>query len=651
MTRAEVLDALGIMRLARFATLASAGTALLLSSAAGASAATLCVGSDQPAGVACDQTFSFDATGLTQALTAARTAPNHAIADTIRVAAGTIAVTTALDLNGSTPDTLQGAGRDATTITSSTANLTALSVGGPSNAGGLVSDLTLASDAYTSNAATLFVRGGASAERVRVRELSPAMGSGLTTVALGRDATLRDAAIEVNSSNDDGIAMTSGPAAVSQVTISGPGAAGVRASFDPAVGTALLDHLRISGMGTGTTVDYGDLTVTDSLIDLGTRAFARGVQARNPNTSYGLIRTTLKRSTIIGSGNGQLGVIVEGDGAYNGVPEDGQAPITDSIIDLSGTNATALTCLQGATGLASLTLTSVAYRAASTSFTNCAPTETNSLDLTTHPARYRDAAAGDYRPTYDSPVVDASSTMTKVGSTTDLAGGARLVAGRGAGVALVDLGAYEYQRAAPSTPTISASATTIRPGETVTLQVGGAVDPEGETVTYAWDLGDGQTATGAAASRTFAAPGTYVVSAAATDAAGAASTPATATITVSAPVQAAVTPSLTLTKAPTGKGKRGKMGFTTGKPSKTTATLSLTNVASLKLSLASVRGKKTKAFPGTATLPVSGTTVNLAFGGTFAGKRLKAGTYKVTVTPLSATGAAGTPASYTLRLK
>jgi PKD repeat protein len=56
---------------------------------------------------------------------------------------------------------------------------------------------------------------------------------------------------------------------------------------------------------------------------------------------------------------------------------------------------------------------------------------------------------------------------------------------------------------------------------TVTLTAT-ATDPEGDAVTFAWQLGDGQTASGQAVSHVFTNPGEYPVALTATDAKGAA---------------------------------------------------------------------------------------------------------------------------------
>ncbi|GAA2726849.1 LamG-like jellyroll fold domain-containing protein [Cellulomonas aerilata] len=83
-------------------------------------------------------------------------------------------------------------------------------------------------------------------------------------------------------------------------------------------------------------------------------------------------------------------------------------------------------------------------------------------------------------------------------------------------------------------PTASFTATTD--GLAVTVDGSASSDPDGAVASYAWDFGDGTTATGPTASHTYAAPGTYTVGLRVTDdAAAAASTTQPVTVTAATP--------------------------------------------------------------------------------------------------------------------
>jgi PKD repeat protein len=71
----------------------------------------------------------------------------------------------------------------------------------------------------------------------------------------------------------------------------------------------------------------------------------------------------------------------------------------------------------------------------------------------------------------------------------------------------------------PPTVAMSSSPYSPVPGQPVSFTATGA-DPDGTIASYAWDFGDGQTASGAQVSHTFAAFGTYTVTVTATDSDG-----------------------------------------------------------------------------------------------------------------------------------
>lgn len=80
----------------------------------------------------------------------------------------------------------------------------------------------------------------------------------------------------------------------------------------------------------------------------------------------------------------------------------------------------------------------------------------------------------------------------------------------------------------------TASFTTATSGLTVSVDAAGSSDPDGDALTYSWTFGDGATATGRTASRTYAAAGTYTIGLTVSDGRGG-SASTTRTVTVAAP--------------------------------------------------------------------------------------------------------------------
>ncbi|MDO8121479.1 PKD domain-containing protein, partial [Isoptericola sp. b490] len=87
--------------------------------------------------------------------------------------------------------------------------------------------------------------------------------------------------------------------------------------------------------------------------------------------------------------------------------------------------------------------------------------------------------------------------------------------------------------AAPQPPQAAFTATPA--GLSVSVDGSGSSDPEGGALSYVWDFGDGSTGSGATASHTYAADGTYTISLTVTDPGGLTDT-VTHDVTVSAPV-------------------------------------------------------------------------------------------------------------------
>ncbi|HZV72379.1 MAG TPA: PKD domain-containing protein [Conexibacter sp.] len=144
-------------------------------------------------------------------------------------------------------------------------------------------------------------------------------------------------------------------------------------------------------------------------------------------------------------------------------------------------------------------------------------------------------------PRFGSPVIDRglTHTLSAEESSTDLAGNPRIVDGDGDGTATRDMGAFEYQRRAP-TVTVSATPTTAAIGQAIAFAGSATEADPGEIVAgYAWRFDDGATVTGNSASHAFSTPGRHTATLTATDSVGVGGT-ATATVTVSARAVAAV---------------------------------------------------------------------------------------------------------------
>ena len=170
-----------------------------------------------------------------------------------------------------------------------------------------------------------------------------------------------------------------------------------------------------------------------------------------------------------------------------------------------------------------------------------AATGQESRGLQANPA-FNDAANWDLRLSPGSPAIDSADSAASGEQPTDISGAARVddpfVANTGVGPRTYDdRGAYEYGGAAPppnSPPTarLSVTPTSGTVPLPVTADASGSSDPQGQSLSYRFDFGDGSVVgpqSGATASHTYQSAGGYQVTVTVTDSGGLSSS-ATSTV-------------------------------------------------------------------------------------------------------------------------
>jgi hypothetical protein len=332
--------------------------------------------------------------------------------------------------------------------------------------------------------------------------------AGATTTAFrlhGGGAVLDDAVVAMAGGQADTAVQSDATAAQTAPTVSGLVATAATGVVQSADGGLALANSDVRGRTAGVRASAGTITVDDTVV----RATAAlGLSA---DAGGGTATITARQTTVLlaSAGTGMDA------GAGGSVTADGVA--------IHGTGTPAAVRAGGA-----VTLDYSAYPFAGVTGVADGGTTHHDIDLTMTAPGFVDETAGDARLTAGSPLVDAGDPALTDGPATDLAGLPRLRDGNGDGTAVRDIGAYEYQRIAP---TIAATATPTAAGTDQEIAFSATAtdaDP-GEVPAIAWTFDDGATADGATASHAFATGGDHTATATATDPSG---LTATSTVTV-----------------------------------------------------------------------------------------------------------------------
>lgn len=613
---------------------------------ANAGAANFCVGSSPECTGSPQPDFSFDRDGLLAAIAAAKT---NAGEDTIRIAEGEIPIAAQTMITDTAAEVvhLVGAGAGKTRFVTSTASIFPL-YANFANTSSTFGGFSLTVEGSPSMVVGVTVVKG-TVHDFAVSETGGS-ASNFRAISLGNDGKIERASVQVASAGSTGILAHAGGGSARDVSMQANGTGhGVSVS---STNTFDFARLKIKGYQYGIHEDGGTLTLTDSLIDMGSTLNARGISAYNGNSGTLPIGTTVKRTTIVGSGNNQRGLYIGADSPN----EVFTGSFEDLVLYGTGTGFEAARCVGGGGAL-----TADFYEWASNANINplagCSVGSGNRLDLGAVSPGFRDAASGDYRLRSDSPLIDAGEGDGT--GLTDLRGLARSVDGNDDATTKVDLGAYEYQRVAP-TASLVVDKTVLAPVEQVAIEaeVG---DVDGDQPVLAWTV-DGTPVpdTGNALITAFDALGDHTVALTATDETGLTAA-ASVVVTVQAPFTPPVVPPVTA--APTAKftakpkksftriGRSGSAFKVTKAKKQPYLAVAFSGAAKAELTLESVSGKKLKKLKGKQLLKVSDSTKRIAFGGKFAGKKLKAGRYRVTITPIAADGTRGKAVSVTIRLR
>jgi chitodextrinase len=489
-------------------------TALLtLALPAAASAETFCVHSPADCAGSAQPT-------LQAALDAANA--NGAGADQIRIGAGTFDEPPAVNVLGN-PVEIVGAGPGQTTLQSSTAPLgKVIDIREP---GSVVSQLRVH---YTGSVIATGIELAGDGQDVRVTNADPSVA--FTGITLEGTADLADARVDVEAEPDllsSALFVVQGADVdIDDVQLAAP--KGINASG----GDAVVDRARIHATQAVSASFGADVEVRDSEI----RVRENSASIYTPSAFFvgGDGATYLQADRVTayaeGSGAGAKGVWAQPNGGAN-----------SATVHLAGSVLhgfqVAISLLEDAGTTVTLTSDWCAYDLSSVGFLN-SPTYTpgtHMVDLAGVDPQFRAAAGGDLRPLHNSPLVDAGNpAFQPAGTVFDVLRSQRLRNG------VVDIGAHEYQRAAPQAE-ITASASAAATGAAIDFDASTSSDPDEEPLTYAWSFDDGATATGAQVQHAFATPGQHTATVTVTDPSGLSASAAVA-VDVTAPAGSSVPP-------------------------------------------------------------------------------------------------------------
>jgi hypothetical protein len=500
----------------KIVTVIALSAAAALAAPALASASTYCVG--DPGG-ACDVSKPATPAGLQAALTEADNSAG--VADVVRIGPGSYtgnfsySSTDELDVEGNGPATvIKGVGTEPALWVSAS--------GSDSVVSGL--EVHMAAVVDPQYATGLRVRA-AVARDVRVENPAGAYGVG---IELAPDGAVRDSTVLA------GVAMgvqESGGAGQREVSDSFiAGRFGVAAS----TGTWTLERLRVTGRLQGIQVG-GTATLHDSLIrvlgetghgSVGIEKLGPGVLAADhvtifggPEASYGA------NSVITGPGTSTLNLknailagTFSGSTFSRWAAGGGTANI---VVGHSNFAPPAQSWVDGSVGPGVFQQTPYGTN------TNLDPRFVDPLVTLENPSV-------DFRLRHDSPVIDKGEPGGNQGM--DLAGEPRLVDGDGADGPTRDMGAYEYQRRAPTAVIAAPGGGPFAVGLPVAFSAAGSGDPDaGDSLEYAWSFGDGAGAAGAATSHAYDSGAERTVTLTVTDPTGLSAT-ATRALLVEGPV-------------------------------------------------------------------------------------------------------------------
>jgi hypothetical protein len=541
--------------------------------------------------------------------------------------------------------------------------------------GSSLSDLEVLIPSGGSSAAGLYISGAASNVSV-VAATGATEAAGVELAASSSFSGTIDLRAGSAPGADD--LTTEGNDSVTDSVIEG-GGYGIYAS-----GTLAVSATRILGI-VGVDVEAtggSDVTVKDSLLTLGSPCTAGclALYAVDSNSDPGDTLVATQDTLVAGTtAMGQpAGSLAEGNTATY-ASETTQVTLDSTVaVDFPATGSSeglGLECFgPGTSGLtviySSVNFDNIASNGCTSHFFADNENQGSVANTPLLPV-FVNAAAGDYHIPYTSPLVDAGDPSLVGG--TDLDGNPRVVNGKGTGTARSDIGAYEYQRAAPIAKiSAPATATVDTP---VTFDGTGSTNPnDGEGLTYAWKFDTGYSPGSPSVGYDFTTAGTHTVSLTVTAPTGLTST---ATVTVIVALPAPVIFGLHLSPNPFRAGtKPAKIFVPTKVPHAkrgTTIYLTLSEPANVTLTFAKAKSGReqggsclaptharrhlrrcTRYVPvdGSLSFALSAKPSRISFDGVLGdGKKLPAGRYQLTVVAQASSGPPSLPAHavFTLR--